>query len=84
VSCAKTVNIKQYLNTKNFSSNLNKQHDSILIKYLTCRMKSCSNRVIELNLKILILAKFVAKNICFHVRIKKTDFDYLNKWMKII
>jgi hypothetical protein len=47
------------------------------IKYLTCRMRSCSNRVIELYLKMLILAKFVTKYICFHVRIKKTDFEYL-------
>jgi hypothetical protein len=47
------------------------------IKYLTCRMRSCSNCVIELNLKMLILTKCVTKNICFHVKIKKTDFEYI-------
>jgi hypothetical protein len=34
VSCPKTINIKQYLNTNNFSSNLHKQHNFILQKYL--------------------------------------------------
>jgi hypothetical protein len=33
VSCPKTINIKQYLNTNNFSSNLHKQHNYILQKY---------------------------------------------------
>ena len=33
VSCPKTINIKQYLNTNNFSSNLHKQHNFILQKY---------------------------------------------------
>ena len=32
------------------------------IKYLTFRMRSCSNRVIELNQKMLILKRFVTKN----------------------
>jgi hypothetical protein len=40
------------------------------IKYMTCRMTSCSNRVIELKLKMLILKRFVMKNFFFHVRIK--------------
>jgi hypothetical protein len=33
VSHPKTINIKQYLNTNNFSSNLHKQHNCILQKY---------------------------------------------------
>jgi hypothetical protein len=33
VSSPKTINLKQYLNTNNFSSNLHKQHNSILQKY---------------------------------------------------
>jgi hypothetical protein len=33
VSGPKTLNIKQYLNTNNFSSNLHKQHNFILQKY---------------------------------------------------
>jgi hypothetical protein len=33
VSCPKTINIKQHLNTNNFSSNLHKQHNFILQKY---------------------------------------------------
>jgi hypothetical protein len=33
VSSTKTINIKQYLNTNNFSSNLHKQHNFILQKY---------------------------------------------------
>jgi hypothetical protein len=33
VSSPKTINIKQYLNTNNFSSNLHKQHNFILKKY---------------------------------------------------
>jgi hypothetical protein len=33
VSDPKTINIKQYLNTNNFSSNLHKQHNVILQKY---------------------------------------------------
>jgi hypothetical protein len=35
------------------------------IKYLKCRVGSCSNRVIELNLEMLILARFVTKHIFF-------------------
>jgi hypothetical protein len=34
VSCPKTINIKQYSNTNKFSSNLHKQHNFILQKYL--------------------------------------------------
>jgi hypothetical protein len=45
------------------------------VKYHKCR-------VIELNLKRLILARFVTKYIFFHVRIKKTDVEYLQKWKK--
>jgi hypothetical protein len=33
VSHPKTINIKHYLNTNNFSSNLHKQHNFILQKY---------------------------------------------------
>jgi hypothetical protein len=32
------------------------------MKYLKHRMRSCSYRVIELNLKMLILTRFVTKN----------------------
>ena len=45
------------------------------IKYKKCH-------VIELNLKRLILARFVTKYNFFHVRIKKTDVEYLQKWKK--
>jgi hypothetical protein len=38
------------------------------------------NRVIELNEKMLILKRFVTKMIFFHVRIKKTEVEYLQKW----
>jgi len=38
--------------------------------------------VIELNQEMLILTIFVTKNNCFHVRIKKTDVEYLWKWRK--
>jgi hypothetical protein len=41
VSDPKTINIKQYLNTNNFSSNLHKQHNFILHKYFI------SNSVVE-------------------------------------
>ena len=40
------------------------------IKYLTCRMKAYSIRVIELNLKMIILKRFVMSNYFVHVRIK--------------
>jgi len=40
-------------------------------KYQKCRVESCSNRVIELNLKMLILTRFVTKNIFFMSGIKK-------------
>jgi hypothetical protein len=43
------------------------------IKYLKHRVGICFNHVIELNQKMLILTRFVAKNDFFHVRIKKTD-----------
>jgi hypothetical protein len=43
------------------------------IKYLKHRMGICFNHVIELDQKMLILARFVTKNYFFHVRIKKTD-----------
>jgi hypothetical protein len=33
------------------------------IEYQTCRVKSCFNRVIELNQKMLILKRFVAKSV---------------------
>ena len=46
-------------------------------KYHKCCVVVCSNCVIEHNLKMLILARFVTKNICFHVSIKKTDVEYL-------
>jgi hypothetical protein len=59
VSGPKTINIKQYLNTNNFSSNLHKQHNFILKKYC---VGSRFNRVIELNEKMLILNRFVTKN----------------------
>ena len=52
------------------------------IKYWKCRVGSDSNRVIELNQKMLILTRFVAKNYFVHVRIKKTDVEYLQKWRK--
>ena len=45
-------------------------------KYLKCRVEACPNRVIELNLDMLILARFVMKFV-FHVRIMKTDVEYL-------
>ena len=50
------------------------------IKYQTCRMRSGFNRVIELNLKILILQRFVMKN--YFVHVKDTDVEYLQKWRK--
>ena len=40
-------------------------------------MRSCSNRVIELNPKMLILTRFLTKNDFFHVRMKITDVEYL-------
>jgi hypothetical protein len=49
------------------------------IKYLTFRMGSCFNRVIELNLKMLILRRLMTKFVFVHVMIKKTDFEYLQK-----
>ena len=35
------------------------------IKYLKCRVVSCSNRVIELNLEMLILTRYVMKRFFF-------------------
>ena len=40
-------------------------------------MRSSFKRVIELNPKMLILTRFVTKNVFFHVMIKKTDVEYL-------
>jgi hypothetical protein len=37
-------------------------------KYQKCGVGSCSNRVIELNLKMLILIRIVTKNIFFKYR----------------
>jgi hypothetical protein len=39
-------------------------------KCMTCCIKSCSNRVIELNLKMLTLKRFVMNNYYFHIKIK--------------
>ena len=50
------------------------------IKYQKCRFERGFNHVFELNLKMLILARFVTKNIFVHVTIKKTDVEYLQKW----
>ena len=44
VSCPKTINIKQYLNTNNFSSNLHKQHNFILQKYFN-KQFSCHHHI---------------------------------------
>ena len=44
VSCPKTINIKQYLNTNNFSSNLHKQHNFILQKYFY-KQFSCHHHI---------------------------------------
>ena len=41
------------------------------IFYQICRVGSCPNRVIELNLEMLILTRFVMENYFVHVRIKK-------------
>ena len=50
------------------------------IKYLTCRMRSCSNRVIELNLKMLILERFVTNIFFCSCQDQDTDVEYLQKW----
>ena len=47
------------------------------IKYQKCRVGSDFMRVIEVNQTMLILTKFVKKNGFVHVRIKKTDVEYL-------
>jgi len=52
------------------------------IKYQKCRVRSDFNHVIELNQKMLNLKRFVPKNDFFHIRIKKTDVEYLQKWRK--
>ena len=44
VSSPKTINIKQYLNTNNFSSNLHKQHNVILQKYFY-KQFSCHHHI---------------------------------------
>jgi hypothetical protein len=44
VSCPKTINIKQFLNTNNFSSNLHKQHNFILQKYFY-KQFSCHHHI---------------------------------------
>jgi hypothetical protein len=51
------------------------------IKYLTFRMRSCSNRVIELNLKMLLLKIFVM-TIVLSCQDQDTDVEYLQKWRK--
>ena len=51
------------------------------IKYLTFRMRSCSNRVIELNLNMLLLKIFVMI-IVFSCQDQDTDVEYLQKWRK--
>jgi hypothetical protein len=51
VSHPKTINIKQYSSTDNFS-------------YQTRRARSCFNYVIELNQKMLMFKTFVTKNDC--------------------
>ena len=42
--CPKTINIKQFLNTNNFSSNLHKQHNFILQKYFY-KQFSCHHHI---------------------------------------
>ena len=49
------------------------------IKYLTFRMGSFLNRLIELDLKMLILRRLLTKFVFVHVMIKKTDFEYFQK-----
>jgi hypothetical protein len=44
-------------------------------------MRSCSNRVIELNLKMLILKRFMRK-IFVSCQDQDTDVEYLQKWRK--
>ena len=52
------------------------------MKYWTYPEGSGFNRVIELNQKMLILARFVTKNGFVHVSIKKDNDEYLQKWRK--
>jgi hypothetical protein len=49
VSSPKTINIKQYLNTKYFSSNLHKQRNFVLQKYF----KNDENKILEASYEIL-------------------------------
>jgi hypothetical protein len=52
------------------------------IKYLTFRMRSCSNRVIELNLIMLILKKICDEILFVSCQDEDTDVEYLQKWRK--
>ena len=49
---------------------------------MTRRLGSGFNLVFKLNQKMVILNRFVTKIKKFHVRIKKTDFEHLQKWKK--
>ena len=51
------------------------------IKYLTFRMRTCSNRVNELNRKMLIFKRFVM-NLFFSCQDQDIDVEYLQKWRK--
>ena len=52
------------------------------IKYLTCRMRSCSNHVIELNLKNVNFEKICDEKLFFSCQDQDTDVEYLQKWRK--
>ena len=52
------------------------------IKYLTFRMRSCSNCVIELNLIMLILKKICDEILFVSCQDQDTDVEYLQKLRK--
>jgi hypothetical protein len=52
------------------------------IIYQKCGVRSDFNRVIEISRNMLILKRFVPKNVFFNTSIKKTDVDHLQKWRK--
>ena len=52
------------------------------IKYMTCRMRSCSNRLIELNLKNVNFKKICDGKLFCSCQDQDTDVEYLQKWRK--
>ena len=77
VSCPKTINIKQYLNVNDFSSNLHKQHNFILQKYFI------NNSVVIITYKNhcssqILLKLTLSDSVQSHDHLKRLIFDCIS------